>query len=99
MEYQFTLIAGDGNCLFRSVSYLIFGTQKEHRNIRLRVVNFIINNWDVYKKNFHCLSNKLPIYNYNNYEHLSSFFIYQTSISDKNSFCYDHKQSVGSNIG
>lgn len=29
----------------------------------------------------------------------SSLFIYQASISDKNSFCYGNKQSTGSNIG
>lgn len=50
MEYQLIPIPGDGNCLFRSVSHLIFGTQEQHRNIRLRVVNLVVNNWDVYKE-------------------------------------------------
>jgi hypothetical protein len=50
MEYQLIPIAGERNCLFHSVSYSIFGTQEEHRNIRLRVLNLVINNWDVYKE-------------------------------------------------
>ncbi|XP_060861897.1 uncharacterized protein LOC132938958 [Metopolophium dirhodum] len=46
MEYQLIPIPGDGNCLFRSVSHLIFGTQEEHRNIRLRVVNLMLMSLD-----------------------------------------------------
>jgi hypothetical protein len=73
MEYQLIPIPGNGNCLFRSVSHLIFGTQEEHRNIRLRVVNLVVNNWDVYKEFvIGDLSYRPPIYNSNDYEQLMS---------------------------
>jgi len=50
-----------------------FGTQEEHRNIRLRVVNMVVNNWEVYKEFvIGDLSYRLPIYNSNDYEQLMS---------------------------
>lgn len=42
-------IRGDGNCMFRSVSYCIYGTQERHREIRLRVVDRVVDNWYRYK--------------------------------------------------
>lgn len=42
-------IRGDGNCLFRSVSYCIYGTQERHREIRIQVVDRIVDNWHRYK--------------------------------------------------
>lgn len=52
MEYQLILIVGDGNCLFPSVSYIIFCMQEKHRDIRLTVDKLVINNWVIYKKFF-----------------------------------------------
>lgn len=49
MARRFVSIRGDGNCLFRSVSYCIFGTQERHREIRLRVVDRVVDNWHRYK--------------------------------------------------
>ena len=37
-------IIGDGNCLFRSISYHLFGTQNNYEEIRLSVYNYIKNN-------------------------------------------------------
>lgn len=42
-------IRGDGNCMFRSVSYCVYGTQERHRDIRLRVVERVTENWHRYK--------------------------------------------------
>lgn len=42
-------IRGDGNCLFRSISYIVFGGQERHREIRLCVVDRIVQNWSRYK--------------------------------------------------
>ncbi|XP_028178305.1 OTU domain-containing protein 1 [Ostrinia furnacalis] len=42
-------IRGDGNCMFRSVSYCVYGTQERHREIRMRVVDRIVANWHWYK--------------------------------------------------
>lgn len=42
-------IRGDGNCLFRSVSFCIYGCQDRHREIRLRVVERVVQNWHRYK--------------------------------------------------
>ena len=30
--------------------YLIFCTQEKHRDIRLKVVNLVINNWEMHKE-------------------------------------------------
>ncbi|CAH2210063.1 jg16785 [Pararge aegeria aegeria] len=49
MSRHLISIRGDGNCLFRSVSYCLFGTQERHREIRLRVVDRVVNNWQRYK--------------------------------------------------
>jgi hypothetical protein len=70
MEYQLILILGNGNYLFRSEGYVIYGTKEKYRNIRVRFVNLVINNWEMYKTLVvGDLSYKLPIYNYNDYEH------------------------------
>lgn len=42
-------IRGDGNCLFRSISYCVYGTQERHREIRNLVVDNIVANWYRYK--------------------------------------------------
>lgn len=42
-------IIGDGNCLFRSIAYCVFGTQERHREIRHRVVERVVDNWSRYK--------------------------------------------------
>lgn len=34
-------IRGDGNCLFRSLSYLVFEVQTLHRTIRQRIIQFM----------------------------------------------------------
>lgn len=63
MKYQLIPIVGDRNCFFRFILYLVFGTQEKHRNIRLKVVNLVINNWDVCKEFIiGDISYKLPIY-------------------------------------
>lgn len=42
-------IRGDGNCMFRSVSFCIYGTQERHRDIRIHVVERVVENWHRYK--------------------------------------------------
>ncbi|CAH4038984.1 unnamed protein product [Pieris brassicae] len=49
MSRRIVPIRGDGNCLFRSVSYCVFGTQEKHREIRQRVVDRVVDNWSRYK--------------------------------------------------
>ncbi|CAG4977678.1 unnamed protein product [Colias eurytheme] len=49
MSRRIVSIRGDGNCLFRSCSYCVFGTQEKHREIRLRVVDRVVDNWHRYK--------------------------------------------------
>ena len=34
-------IKGDGNCLFRSVSYLISGTERQHMQVRQAILNHL----------------------------------------------------------
>lgn len=49
MSRRVVPIRGDGNCLFRSISYCIYGTQEKHHDIRLRVVDHVVSNWHWYK--------------------------------------------------
>jgi hypothetical protein len=71
MEYQLILILGNGNYLFSSVVYIIFGSREINRDIQIRVVTLMIDNWEMYKKFvIGDFSYRLPIYNYNYYEHL-----------------------------
>ncbi|VVC86332.1 unnamed protein product [Leptidea sinapis] len=49
MDRRIIPIRGDGNCLFRSLSFCIFGTQERHREIRLDAVNRVVDNWHRYK--------------------------------------------------
>lgn len=49
MSRRLISIQGDGNCLFRSVSYCLFRTQRWHREIRLKVVDRIVKDWELYK--------------------------------------------------
>ncbi|CAH2035570.1 unnamed protein product, partial [Iphiclides podalirius] len=49
MPSRFVSIYGDGNCLFRSISYCLYKTQERHREIRLNVVNRIVYEWSRYK--------------------------------------------------
>jgi len=37
------------NCLFHSVAYDLFGTQENHHDIQIRVVNLVITDWVMYK--------------------------------------------------
>ena len=42
-------IPRDGNCLFRAISYFIHGNQNYHREIRLQVIQNIVNKWNLFK--------------------------------------------------
>ena len=35
-------VIGDGNCLFRSLSHIIFGNESEHNNVRISLINTFI---------------------------------------------------------
>lgn len=37
---------GDGACLFRSLSYLIYGTQFMAGDMREKIVNYVVDNWE-----------------------------------------------------
>ncbi|KAG7189347.1 hypothetical protein KM043_016998 [Ampulex compressa] len=41
-------IYGDGNCMFRAVSYIIWQNEDEHRYLRITVVQHIKDNWGEY---------------------------------------------------
>lgn len=42
-------IRGDGNCLFRSISYCMYRTQEKHREVRLRCIEWVAQEWTRYK--------------------------------------------------
>ncbi|KAK5648188.1 hypothetical protein RI129_003080 [Pyrocoelia pectoralis] len=41
-------IVGDGACLFRAISYLIYGTQEMSIEVRKSIVRYVSDNWDNY---------------------------------------------------
>lgn len=43
-------ILGDGNCLFRALSYLIFWEEDYHQQIRKLLIDFIVLNRDIFSK-------------------------------------------------
>lgn len=42
-------VSGDGACLFRSFSVLMYGTENYHQNIRKAIVNYVSHNWEEFK--------------------------------------------------
>ena len=50
-------IMGDGNCLFRSLSYLLFGNKDNHQQIRQLLVEFVTVNSHVLAK--YCFSRSI----------------------------------------
>ena len=50
-------IMGDGNCLFRSLSYLLFGNEDNHQQIRQLLVEFVTVNSHVLAK--YCFSRSI----------------------------------------
>lgn len=48
-NYETLTILGDGNCLFRALSYGLYDTQQYHANVRSSIVSEVVQNWDTYK--------------------------------------------------
>jgi len=42
-------IKADGNCFFRAISYVIYGTEDRHEHLRERTVFHIVRNWAEFK--------------------------------------------------
>lgn len=40
---------GDGNCLFRTLSYMVSGVQSNHNEIRQKVLNFMLTNYELFE--------------------------------------------------
>ena len=60
--YEIIKMRGDGNCLFRAMSYAIFKTEMYyHELVRREIVNYLKNNWKTVKEsveNVHQINNK-----------------------------------------
>ncbi|XP_070512915.1 uncharacterized protein [Cardiocondyla obscurior] len=41
-------VFGDGNCVFRAISYILWQNEQEHQSLRIAVVEHIKNNWQEY---------------------------------------------------
>ena len=50
-SFQECTVAGDGNCFFRSISYLLLGTEEKHNVVYSKIVEYISEsaNWDKLK--------------------------------------------------
>lgn len=51
--FQRHRIQGDGNCLFRAVSYAIYGTESHHGNLRRQSSTYILENPAFFKKPYY----------------------------------------------
>ena len=65
-------IVGDGNCLFRSFTYFLYNHENVHKNLRMKVIDNVVNNWIDY----------LPFYDNSNYY----FVLIKTTDDYKNYF-------------
>ena len=43
-------IVGDGNCLYRALSYALYGNQIYHVQIRQNITNYVCDNYDIYEQ-------------------------------------------------
>lgn len=41
-------IERDGACLFRSLAFLMYGSQMQHRKVRQNIITYVISNWEKY---------------------------------------------------
>src|SRR5438552_1562077 len=48
-DLEIVPIIGDGNCLFRAVSFCMYGTQNFHQDVRAAVVQNVIQKWSFYE--------------------------------------------------
>ncbi|GBN19411.1 hypothetical protein AVEN_138154-1 [Araneus ventricosus] len=48
-RFEIQPMKGDGSCLFRAMSYFVFGNQDNHDFTRLKVVKYISDHWDRFK--------------------------------------------------
>lgn len=75
-------IKGDGNCLFRAISYLLYKTQRRHRTIRLQTASRIFDDWQFYK-------DFIP--NCNSPEQYREILSKDGAKFSNSSLCYDYK--------
>ncbi|XP_043469669.1 uncharacterized protein PF11_0213-like [Leptopilina heterotoma] len=48
-------VEGDGNCLFRSLSYALYNNEDKHKDLRNQVVQFTLDNWAQFKEQLNVL--------------------------------------------
>jgi len=48
-NFEVIPIIGDGNCLFRAISYCLYGTEDRHTEIRSIIVDNVTKKWCAYK--------------------------------------------------
>lgn len=47
-SYNVREIEADGNCLFRALSFSMYGTEDHYASIRQKIVKHVIDNWSFY---------------------------------------------------
>lgn len=75
VQQTIVLIKGDGSCLFRSLSFLIYGNEEKAFDMREQIINFVKNNWD----KFSVMSHDRKGNNYNTFdEYFTDMIQYST---------------------
>ena len=60
-DFELIKMRGDGNCLFRAMSYAIYKTDIYHKHMRQEIVNYVKHNWETQKEsiqNVHQINSK-----------------------------------------
>lgn len=48
IPHRIVQILGDGACLFRSISYLMFNNEAPVQEIRQQIVHHVVSNWQIF---------------------------------------------------
>lgn len=67
MSHTIIPIIGDGACLFRAISFVLYDTQDKAQEVRKKIVTHVINNWEDYSITSHDSDG-------NNYRSFANYF-------------------------
>lgn len=73
-------IVGDGACLFRALSYLMYGTQDRAMEVRSEIVRYVVNDWSKFSIMTH-------VSNGDNYGTPEEYFVNMMKNATYGGFC------------
>lgn len=67
MNRQIVPVKGDGNCLFRALSYFVKGETGKYKQVRTEIVNYITQHWEIFKESIFAEYSKQTATDYANF--------------------------------